>query len=120
QPEACANHSSLRRERGPGNSQARCRQKFRMVNSQGRIADDRVGYDHAIRIEHVIRSAATTLIPAVCKFTTETDPQFEVRCQLESVLSKHGSLKGTPAKRGCDRGDRKRRGRAFEGPLLRR
>ena len=117
QPEACANHGGLRRERGPGNSDTRRGQKFRIVNGQGRIANDRVGYDHSIRIEHIIRSAATTLIPAASEFTAETDPQFEVRCQLESVLSKQGSFKRTPAKRGCDRGDRKRGDRAAQETL---
>src|SRR6266403_4159447 len=117
QPEACANHGGLRRERGPGNSETRRRQKFRIINGQGRIADDRVGYDHSIRIEHIVRSAATTLVPAAGEFTTETDAQLEVRCQLESVLSKQGSFKRTPTKRGCDRGDRKRGDRALQETL---
>jgi len=57
---------------------------FALLTVKAEFADDRVGYDHAIRIEHIIRSAATTLIPAVCEFTTETDSQFEVRSQLRA------------------------------------
>src|SRR5207244_4811998 len=113
QPEAGANYGGLRGERRPGNSEARRRQKFRIVHSQGRIADDRVSYDHSLRVEHIVRSAATTLIPAAREFAAETNPQFEIRCQLESVLSKQGSFKRTPAKRGCHRGDRKRGDRAL-------
>src|SRR5262249_8854464 len=77
-PEASMYDSSALLRWGPGDTDARLRQKLCAVRCKCRRADVRLRLKHSILVEDEIRSSVLRLVPAIRRFNAEAKPQFKI------------------------------------------
>ena len=97
--EAGVNHRLALAERIPGHAHARLRQEFGAVHGEHGISHQRVGVDHAVASKTVVGRPAVRFVPAVGGFDAESDPQLQIRPQLDHILRETGAFERPPAER---------------------
>ncbi len=82
----------------PGEAEAGLREELGAIHRKYRAGDPRVGFDDAV-LEEVICAAAVGFVPAVRRFETKADFEFQVMRRADRIFDKTRAFERAPAER---------------------